>query len=53
MREVSYQALVIPTKLVPAAAGSGNPVFLATSGFWIPASADFFKREFILQELLS
>jgi len=39
MREVSYQALVIPTKLVPAEAGSGNPVFLATSGFWIPASA--------------
>jgi len=39
MREVSYQALVIPTKLVPAEAGSRNPVFLATSGFWIPASA--------------
>ena len=31
MREISYQALVIPTKPVPAEAGSGNPVFLATS----------------------
>ncbi len=39
MREVSYQALAIPTKPVPAQAGSGNPVFLATSGFWIPAFA--------------